>query len=127
MNLEDALLIHRILSCLIGSQGKSIGQVANACGTCTSRINRLLLLLEKAGLISISTQQKVMLSDHFAEIAYAHTDALEANSTRPIPLTSSWSRLIRATRDYRQAAKAAMSENSTAHAEIFKFIFGGRA
>jgi predicted transcriptional regulator len=127
VNIEDASLTHRILSCLIGSQGKSIGQIANTCGTSTSRINHLLLLLEKAGLISISVQQKVTLSDHLAEIAYAHADALDANAARPIPLTSSWNRLIRATSNYRQAVKAAMSENSEAHQEVFQLVFGGRA
>lgn len=127
MNIEDAFLTNRILHNLVGAQGKSIGQVANACGTSTSRINHLLLLLEKAELVSITPQQKVVLSDSLARIAYAHADALDAKVCPAIPLTSGWSRLVLATRKYRQAAKAAMSEDSAAHAEIFKFIFGGRA
>jgi hypothetical protein len=114
MNLETAQLIKRVLNVLTGSVGKKPHCVANECGISSRHCVRLLLCMEKAGLVTIRDDGCAVLADEIAERATVHVLSVPGNGA----LSDEWSSM-------REAVLAHEKAKDESLKGVFDAIFGG--
>ncbi|WP_374495347.1 hypothetical protein [Zoogloea sp.] len=66
MDIQEAVLIKRILDALTGTEGMPVRQLANKCQASPRRVNHLILHLAMAGLVDILSTGKVRISEKLA-------------------------------------------------------------
>ena len=117
MNLQEAQLIRDVLDLLTGSLGKSPYEIAKKCGITLRRTNYLLLCLEKAGLVRIQREGRVVLADALAVRAWNHVAGLH-NTAGPLSLSVGWSNLHKAIGAYESGKSSLMGA-------VFNDLFSG--
>ncbi len=104
MNLESALLVKRVLDLLTGSAGKKPSQLANECRINLSCANRLLMCIEKAGLVTIQDNGYVALADSMAERVTNHVLTVPGETA----LSHEWSSMRKAVLAHEAACNEAL-------------------
>ncbi len=72
MDIQEAVLIKRILDALTGTEGVPVRQLANKCQASPRRVNHLALHLQKIGLIEIDDMGTVSLSEELVKAVWLH-------------------------------------------------------
>jgi len=120
MNIDDALLVRRVLNALEGSTGKTPGQLAAACHTTQRRMTHILFCLEKTGLVVIHENALATLADELLSLVWRHADKLDYNYERHDSCAHSQQWQHQA-----EAQRMKSAADSKAVGTMFNEIFGG--
>lgn len=116
MNLDDALLIRKVLIAAHGSDGKTHEQLAKECGVGMRRMTNLLFCLEKAGLVTTHADGAVCFSETLAFLVRTHV-LLLAEQRAPRHVSGTWSRLV-------DEARVRRATDHALFPDVFNSIFG---
>lgn len=119
MDIQEAVLIKRILDALTGTTGMPVRQLANKLQASPRRVNHLILHLAMTGLIDILTTGKVRLSDKLAAQVCNHIEGINQKALGR-EYGSQWQRLA-------GAARVKFEQDKKRDATLFNALFGGGA